>query len=423
MSLFEDRSVDADKVPAALTTVRVSQVERERVRWLWHGRIPLGKLAVLDGDPGLGKSTVALYLTSCITTGTPLPGETDRLEPASVVLLSAEDAVADTIRPRLEATGADLDRVLVVDHVTDHQGARPVELPGDLEQVEALVRAEAAVLLVVDPLMAFLSGTVDANKDQHVRRALHRLKLTAERTGAAVLSVRHLNKLPGGNPLYRGGGSIGLVGAARAGLLIAPEPREDGIDRRVLAVIKSNLAAKPASLAYRLVNDDLYGVARVVWEEEVSYSAADLLGVHRVERPSPKQDKAEAMLRALLADGPKLRSWIQEQTERKRLSWKTVQRAADALEVEAERRPEPGKRGRGPSWWSLPNTGHEDATEPGEQGEVSPQVSDAATSPGIQGAIDLTAHDLYSSAANPQVSGHVPSPNGIQDFRTSEIDS
>ena len=221
--------------------IRVADVQSEPVEWLWAPRIPRGMLTVFDGDPGLGKSTICLELTARVTTGSPMPGSTTRTHPANVVLLSAEDVIAQVIRPRLEAAGADCNRVVVFDHVNDGQGPRSPELPADTVLLERIVDVERAALVIVDPLMAFFGAEVNAHRDQDVRRALHALKALAERTGAAVLVVRHLNKAGGSNPLYRGGG---IVGAARSGLLVAPDP-EDG-QRRILAASKSNLAPAPA---------------------------------------------------------------------------------------------------------------------------------------------------------------------------------
>jgi len=217
------------------------------------------------------------------------------------------------------------------------------------------VQAERAALLVVDPLMAFMAADVNTNRDQDVRRVLYRLAMLAETTGVAVLALRHLNKAVSLSALYRGGGSIGIIGAARSGLLVAPDPDDEGGGRRVLAVSKSNLAAKAPSLVYRIVGDELYDTAKVVWEGPSSHSAEALIG-RPLERPAPEQDRAEAFLEAELADGPRLAEDLRAVAEARGLAWRTVQRATEALEVEVERRPEPGKRGRGPSWWTLPST-------------------------------------------------------------------
>lgn len=275
--------------------LRVAHVAAERVQWLWDGRIALGKLTVIDDDPGQGKSTLTTDIAARISTGTPLPGGT-RTVPAAVVLLSAEDGVGDTIRPRLEAAGADTTRVYVFDSVLDAEGTpRPPSIPTDIPYVEALVTDHGAVLVVIDPLMAFLGAGVDAHRDQDVRRALHSLAAVAERTGAAIVIVRHLNKPGGPQAIYRGGGSIGIIGAARSGLLVASDPDDDG--RRIVAVTKSNLAAMPEALAYRLVNDDEYGCVRVVWEGATSHTADSLLAVARDDDERTERDDAADWLR------------------------------------------------------------------------------------------------------------------------------
>jgi len=353
----------ADVRGIELATVRACHVAPERVKWLWPGRLPAGKVTVLDGDPGLGKSSISLDLTARLTTASPLPDGHKPERPVCVLLLSAEDGAADTIVPRLTVAGADLRKVTIVDHVADEAGGpRLVELPGDAALVERWLASylytddddSAPVfpgLVIVDPLMAYLGGEVNAHHDQDVRRALYPLKLLAERTGVAVLVVRHLNKMAGANPLYRGGGSIGIIGAARAGLLVGVDP--DDSHRRILAVSKSNLAAKPPSLAYKLVGDALYGTAKVVWQGASEHTAEDLLG-RPVERPAPKQEEAEAFLRQQLAAEPRPVAWLQKLAKDKGIAWGTVKRAKEALEVIVERRGEEGRRGGGSWWWRLP---------------------------------------------------------------------
>lgn len=159
-----------------VVATRVADVATERVRWLWQGRIPLGKVTVLDGDPGLGKSTFTLDLAARVSTASPLPTGERPEAPASVILLSAEDGIADTIRPRLEAAEADLDRVHVFEHVLDLEGVpRPPSIPMDVAHIERLVVTEGATLVVVDPLMAYLGAGVDSHRDQDVRRAMFAL--------------------------------------------------------------------------------------------------------------------------------------------------------------------------------------------------------------------------------------------------------
>jgi hypothetical protein len=287
-----------------LTTL--ADVQPERVSWLWPGRIPVGKLVTLDGDPGLGKSTLALAITATITTAGIWPDGSVCAYPGAVLLMSAEDGLADTIRPRLDAAGADVTKVHAVDGVPiDADGTlRPPTLADVLALDEAITRTGAR-LLVIDVVMAYLPNGTDSHKDQDIRRVLSRLAALADRTGCTVLLLRHLNKTSGRDPLYRGGGSIGIVGAARAGLLVAPDP--DDTDRRVLASVKSNLGPAPDSLAYRLVGEGEFGVARVQWEGATAYTASALLATSddaddRGEVESWLRDYLEAEGRANAGD-------------------------------------------------------------------------------------------------------------------------
>jgi hypothetical protein len=259
-------------------------VEPEQVGWLYPKRIPLGKLTVVDGDPGLGKSATATDFGARVSVGRTWPDGAP-CEVGGVVICSAEDGLADTIRPRLEAAGADLSRVLALDTIPDGDAERPISIPEDLDVVRRGIERVGARLVIFDPLMAFLSADVNGHRDQDVRRALAPLAKLAEDTGAAILIVRHLNKTEGGNPLYRGGGSIGITGAARSALLVARDPEDD--DRRVLATLKSNLSAPAPSLAFTL-SEAANGAVRVEWKGSTPLDARTLLAV-----PSDDEERRE----------------------------------------------------------------------------------------------------------------------------------
>ena len=197
--------------------ILLADVTPERVAWLSRGRLAVGKITMVDGDPGLGKSTAMIELAARITRGEALPdGEKGR--PRGVVIMSAEDGIADTIRPRAEVAGADLRHIRILAEKAD--GSLPT-IPEDIPLIEATLMAMDAALLVVDPLVAFLGWKVNVSRDQDVRRALAPLKAMAERCGVAVVLLRHLNKQLLTNALYRGGGSIGIIGGARFGLMFA----------------------------------------------------------------------------------------------------------------------------------------------------------------------------------------------------------
>jgi len=258
-----------------------SRIPAETVRWVWPGRIPAGKLTVIEGDPATAKSTLTLDLAARVTRGAVWPDGQPATPPSSVLLLSAEDGWGDTIRPRLEAARADLDRCWCVNarRIDTDEGImhRPVVLPEDIGWIARLVERSGAVLVVIDVLAAYLSDRVDAHKDQSVRRLLHLLAGAAARTGAAVVMVRHHNKLTGGPAMYRGGGSIGIIGAARAGYAVIRDP--DDPEHRLLATVKSNLAVEAPTWGYRLEDVPTLGVARVRWDERADdRRIAELLG-------------------------------------------------------------------------------------------------------------------------------------------------
>ena len=297
--------------PRRLVSVCVSDVEPERVSWLWPGRIPFGKLTVLDGDPGTGKSTLTLDLASRVSNGGRMPDGTISEKPgkAGVVLVSAEDGAGDTIRPRLDAAGADVTRVHLLTDVDDldDEGTRrrrPWTMPRDIDMLGALVVSVGARLVIIDPMNAVLSTKVDAYRDQDVRVALAPLARVAQETGAAIVLVRHLTKGGGSNALYRGGGSIGIIGAARSGLLVAPDPNDEAGARRVLAVTKANLATQATSLAYELVPAEEHGCARVRWLGESSHTSSSLLVPPPSEEERTAADEAVEFLRDALASGP-----------------------------------------------------------------------------------------------------------------------
>lgn len=294
------------KQHAATKTVCLGDVAPEQVRWLWPARVPFGMLTLIDGDPGLGKSTVTLDLAARVTTGAAMPCDPNgyRRPPASVVLLTAEDHLAATVRPRLDVADADVRRVHAITAMPRRgdPDAPATLAPEDVSRLESVIVEFRAELVIVDPLMAFLPGEIDAYRDQDVRRTLRPLAAVAERTGAAIVIVRHLRK-GSGTALYRGGGSIGIVGAARSALMVAVDPDDDGA--RVIAPSKSNLSQLAPALRWRLV--DVGGVARVEWLGVADGVTADDLAQVTTTRDDDEQrsaiDAAADALRELLEQG------------------------------------------------------------------------------------------------------------------------
>ena len=350
--------------------VLMSEVQPERVEWLWRGRVPLGKLSILDGDPGLGKSCISVDLVSRVTTGGVMPDGSPGID-GGAVIVTAEDGLADTVRPRLDLHGADCSRVVALKTVGVGDDTRTVELPADLGALRLAIARVGARLVVVDPIMAVLNGAVDSHRDQDVRRVLAALAAMAEETGAAVLIVRHLNKTAGGNPLYRGGGSIAFVGAARSAMVVGRNP--DGGDGCVLAMTKANLSKMGPSLGY--VVDEVDEVPRVRWLGEAAFSAGELLAAAGGSRGGPRGDAME-FLREILAGGPVAAREVFEAADDAGIAAKTLKRAKAELGVEAVKHGAPGESG---AWvWSLrrgPEGGHTEKWPPsGKSGPLRPVV-------------------------------------------------
>ena len=221
-----------DETANHLSVIQASQVKVRPVEWFWEGRIPLGKVTVLDGSPGLAKTTIAIDLAARCTSGAPMPdGKAGTT--GAVIFVGYEDDLADTLVPRFLAAGGDPHELYFADTITSEDGPRQLEIPEDIPHLEDQVRNLGAILVVIDPLMAALGIDVKTGIDHHVRRALKPLRDMAERTGAAVVLIRHLNKAVNvSDPIMRGGGSIGIIGAARAGLIVARDPEDE--DRRIV---------------------------------------------------------------------------------------------------------------------------------------------------------------------------------------------
>jgi hypothetical protein len=277
--------------------VALSTVTPKRVQWLWRGYLPAGKLSMLDGDPNVGKSTLAVDFAARITTGRPWP-DGERCRVGNVIIMTAEDGVADTVLPRFLAAGGDPERVSRLEYVeTDDGGPRSPLLPRDIPVITEYIREHRARLVIIDVLAAYWDSTVNPNRDNEVRRALSKLSDMAEATGAAVLALRHLNKQGDvKNAMYRGGGSIGITGHARAVHIAAVDPDDKTHERRILAPVKLNIAKMPSPLAYSLIPDDKYDCARVQWLGTDPHTAAALLDSPSDEDREDSDEAGEFLL-------------------------------------------------------------------------------------------------------------------------------
>lgn len=348
--------------------VLLTEVVPEKVNWLWEGRVPLGKLTIVDGDPGLGKSLMLTDLAARVTRSREMPDGSPGLgRPAGVVILTAEDGLADTVAPRLLAAGGDPNRVRALTTLgvgeTEHE---PV-LPDDLGAVEQAIRDVDAKLVIIDPLMAYLGPDVNSHNDQDVRRVMRQLSRLAERTGAAIVIVRHLNKSAGISAIHRGGGSIGIIGAARSGLLVGKDKDDPDGRRRILASVKSNLTEEPESLGYQIISvpvrtgaDSVIPAVPVVdWLGPIEATADALVGVDDGREPKTVRDATKDALASLLANGEmeadEVRRTLRETVG---ASDRTIDRAKAELGVRSRSRVRDGRRR---SYWFLP--GHDAATD------------------------------------------------------------
>lgn len=323
---------DGTRSPASVVhRITLADVKPERVRWLWPGYIPLGKVTVIEGDPDLGKSTLTLALAASVSAALPLPDGT-RVNPADVLFVTYEDGVADTIAPRLIAAGGDPEHVHVLDGVTDEGEERLMSFPKDMEALEREIRATGALLVVLDPLGAALAASTDANKDSDVRRALAPLARLAERTGVAIVIVRHLAKGARRNAIIAGSGSIGIGAAARVVLVVHPHPEDP--QKRVLSVVKCNVARHAPSLVFYLV-DAGNGAARIVWDGISPLSANDLTAV-RSDDPGDRgaTEEARYWLRELLTKrGEAPKRELLEEGKKEGITQRTLERAKDLAGV------------------------------------------------------------------------------------------
>jgi putative DNA primase/helicase len=264
-----------DPLPEAgrLGLIQARNVLTRPVLWVWQGYVPAGKVTMIEGDPGDGKSILTTDLAARWSSGMPMPDGQRTGRSINVIMVSAEDDPQDTIVPRLTVAGADLERVYLVTRGTDL--SRPFTLSKDLPALAEQAMALQVGVITFDPLMALLGDDVDAHSDHSVRRALWPLHQLAIDTGVAVVVVRHLNKGTG-KAVYRGGGSIGIGGAARAVYNVGRDPENPS--RRVLSSVKMNIAATPDSLAYSIESGDKGPY--VEWHGAIDASAQEIVDGH-----------------------------------------------------------------------------------------------------------------------------------------------
>ena len=272
--------------------IRMSDVELTPVEWLWKPYLPFGKLSVLQGNPGEGKTYFAMHLAAACTNGKLLPNM-ERMEPFNVIYQTAEDGLGDTVKPRLIEAGADLDRVLVIDD-------SEVQLTLSDERIEKAIIENNAKLVIIDPIQAYLGADVDMNRANEVRPIFMRLGQVAQRTGCAILLIGHLNKAAGMQSLQRGLGSIDIAAAVRSVMFIGKLKHDPTM--RILTHEKSSLAPPGVSLAFSLGDEGGFR-----WVGEYDITADEMLSGIEPQRET-KTQQAKGLICTLLAGGKRVYS-------------------------------------------------------------------------------------------------------------------
>lgn len=342
---LRERAAGWDKEIAALSQaqdeldiVPLSMIEEEEIAWLWYPYIPLKKLTLVEGDPASGKTYLLLAIAAAVTQGYSLPdqdgkvGEPHPEQQGLVLYITAEDGMADTIRPRARKCGADLSRLLVLREPTPFSLQEPAQLKKALERFHPK-------LLVLDPLQAFLGGDLDMHRANEVRPIMTTLLALAIQHECAVLCVRHWTKAIGGRAKHRGQGNVDFAAAARSQLAIGESPHEAG--KRIMAQAKMSLAGLGTSLVFSIADEGLEWCG-------TSLITADELSAAQPNVQHHQRKDAMQWLKDYLKDGPQPSLMVLHDAEKANINEKTLRRAKEALGVLATK--------DGTVWfWRLPN--------------------------------------------------------------------
>lgn len=315
----------------ALSIVGMDSVEAEAVEWLWYPYIPFGKVTILQGDPGCGKTMLALDLAARLSKGEPLPFSDVPLPPMTVLYQTAEDGMGDTIKPRLLEAKANCENIKFIDESQD-------PLCFTDQRIEAAIHQTGARLLILDPLSAYIGGDISLNAANEVRSTFRPLYEVASRTRCAVLIIAHMNKSMGSSALYRTNGSIDVSGAVRS--IIAVGRRRGERTERIAVHVKSNLAQAGKALIYELTD-------RIEWKSQEDIDPDTLFLSGSSDRRT-KKDEAEYELLMVLVDRDTPATEIEEHFKEMGISFRTVNEAKKSLGVRSYRK---GNQ----SFWTLPD--------------------------------------------------------------------
>ncbi len=315
----------------AVPMIRMSEVQQTEVEWFWHPYIPFGKLTIIQGNPGEGKTFFAMQLAAACTNRKFLP-QMEPFEPFNMIFQTAEDGLGDTVKPRLLSAEADLERVLVIDDANN-----PLTLAD--ERIENAIRENHARLVIIDPLQAFLGANVDMNRANEVRPIFRRLADVAQATNCAIVMIGHLNKAAGSQSTYRGLGSIDITAVVRSLLFIGKVKTDP--TTRVIVHEKSSLAPPGQSLAFSLGDEKGFR-----WIGAYDISAEDLLAGGEGNKTELKQEQAVKLIDEFLSEGRKVSiAEINKEAAERGISERTVRLARNSMgdKIASER--------QGKDWW------------------------------------------------------------------------
>ena len=326
---------------AVLIARRASDIKIVPVSWLWPGRIALGKLSLIAGEPGLGKSQVSLAMAAAVTTGGSWPCREGGAPKGNVIILAAEDGAADTLVPRLKAADADLERVSIVSAVSEDAGRRAFNLAADLDLLEQKIRAAGDVqMVVIDPISSYLGVRIDSHNNTTVRGTLEPVCEMADRLHVAILGITHQPKSTGTAAMHRFIGSIAFIAAAQAAYMVTRDPEDDS--RRLFLPVKNNLAPRGQGLAFRLeqriVAEPGIVASSVLWEDTpVTITADQALAATDAARHGTASPLAEAVeyLDDKLSAGPVAVQDVDEHARALGIALRTLRRARKTLGVRA----------------------------------------------------------------------------------------